>query len=240
MKSAKQKLIVISGPTGSGKTELALKLAKKYKGYIINADSRTVYAGMDIGTAKATKTQRRLVKHYLIDIKTPRQKFTVGEFKRRAEHVIKTSKGIPFIVGGTGLYISALIENWQLGNGRGAKHKGTAKYDVLLLVLNPPRQKHFSKLNQRVLTLWQHGLVAETKRLRKKYSFSLPAFTGIGYREVAAYVDGTLTKARAIEKIQANTRQYAKRQWTWWRARKNVHWITNQRQAERLIKRFLK
>lgn len=235
-----QKIMVISGPTGSGKTKLALKLAKKYKGYIINADSRTVYHGMDIGTTKPSKAEQRHVKHYLLDVKTPNQRFTVGDFKRQAEKIIKTKKGLPFIVGGTGLYISALIENWQLGSGRGAKHKGKPKYEALVLVLNPARQKLYQTLNRRVLTLWQRGLVSETKKLQKKYNFSLPAFTGIGYREVAAYLNGNTTKAEAIEKIQINTRRYAKRQWTWWRHRPGVHWITTQGQAEKLIKNFLK
>lgn len=234
-----QKLIVISGPTGSGKTELALRLAKKYKGYIINADSRTVYKGMDIGTTKPTKAERRRVKHFLIDIKTPNQRFTVGDFKKHAEKIIKTKKGLPFIVGGTGLYITALIENWQLGDGRGATTKGKPKYEVLVLVLNPPRQKLFKTLNRRVETIWRRGLVAETKRLRKKYKFSLTAFTGIGYREVAAYLNGDLTKTQAVERIRINTRRYAKRQWTWWRHRPGVNWIATQAQAEKAIKTFL-
>lgn len=247
-----QKLIVVSGPTGSGKTALALKLAKKYGGYIINADSRTIYKDLDVGTAKPTKAQQRRVKHYLLDIIPPEQHFTVGDFKRRAEGIINARKGLPFIVGGTGLYITALVENWHLGRRRGsgtsptttsptaiAPTKGPAKYDALVLVLNPPRRQVYQKLNQRVKNLWRRGLVVETKRLREQYDFSLPAFTGIGYREVAAYLDGKLSKAQAIATIQTNTRRYAKRQLTWWRHRPGVQWVTTQRQTEKLIRQFL-
>ncbi|MFC1662910.1 tRNA (adenosine(37)-N6)-dimethylallyltransferase [Patescibacteria group bacterium] len=230
------KLIVISGPTASGKTRLALALAKKYDGYIINADSRTIYKGLDLATAKPTKTEQKQVKHYLIDIIRPDQRYTVVDFKRQAEKIINTKKGLPFIVGGTGLYISALTENWQFDK----QTIGPAKYESLVLVLNPSRSKLYQQINKRVINIWQKGLVAETKKLQKKYKFSLPPFTGIGYREVAAYLDGQLTKDQAIAKIQINTRRYAKRQWTWWRARKNVNWIKTRKEAEQLIRDFNK
>ncbi|MFH0951859.1 MAG: tRNA (adenosine(37)-N6)-dimethylallyltransferase MiaA [Patescibacteria group bacterium] len=230
------KIIVISGPTGSGKTELSLALANKYGGFIINADSRTIYKELDIATAKPTKAQQKKIKHYLIDIKKPDNKFTVFDFKQAADRLIKTHKNLPFIVGGAGLYITSLIENWRLGT----RQKSKAKYEVLLLVLNPPRDQLYQRINKRVEKMWRTGLIAETKRLRKKYNFNQHAFTGIGYREVAKYLSGTLTKQQAIQEMQKQSRHYAKRQLTWWRSRDNVYWITSRKQAEKLLEIFIK
>ena len=113
-KNKLQKLIVILGPTGSGKTELAIKLAKKFNGEIISADSRQIYKGMDIGTGKATKKQTQKIPHYLVDIIKPSQKFSAALYKKLAIKAIKDiqKKGkIPFLVGGTGLYIKAVVNN---------------------------------------------------------------------------------------------------------------------------------
>ena len=108
----KPKLIVILGPTASGKSEMALSLAKKFKGEIISADSRQIYKEMDIGTAKLKNNQK--VVHYLIDIKKPNQEFNVALFKKSAIKIIKDiqKRGkMPFLVGGTGLYIKAIVDN---------------------------------------------------------------------------------------------------------------------------------
>ncbi len=112
-----KKLIVILGPTASGKSELAVKLAKKFKGEIVSADSRQVYKGMDIGTAKPTKKEREEILHYLIDIKNPNQIYTVWQYKKEAikaiNKIIKKGKS-PFLVGGTGLYLKSVIENLEI------------------------------------------------------------------------------------------------------------------------------
>jgi len=112
-----KKLIVILGPTASGKSELAVKLAKKFKGEIVSADSRQVYKGMDIGTAKPTKKERKEILHYLIDIKNPNQIYTVWQYKKEAikaiNKIIKKGKS-PFLVGGTGLYLKSVIENLEI------------------------------------------------------------------------------------------------------------------------------
>jgi len=116
MQSAKPKVIVIVGPTASGKTALSLALAKKFNGEIISADSRQIYRGMDLGTAKATPKERKEIKHYLIDIKNPDQDYSVGQFKKDAikatGQILKKGK-LPIVVGGTGLYISALVNNLE-------------------------------------------------------------------------------------------------------------------------------
>jgi tRNA dimethylallyltransferase len=112
-----QKIIVILGPTASGKTHLAIQLAKKFNGEIVSADSRQIYRGLDIGTAKPTKKEMLEVPHHLIDIVTPNKTFTVSQYKNRAIKIItsilKRNK-VPFLVGGTGLYIKAVIDNLDI------------------------------------------------------------------------------------------------------------------------------
>lgn len=112
-----QKVIVIVGPTASGKTELSLVLAKIFNGEIILADSRQIYSGMDIGTAKATKFEINNIPHHLMDIITPNQEYSVGQFKKdaiKAIHKIINSDKLPIVVGGTGLYVSALVNNLEI------------------------------------------------------------------------------------------------------------------------------
>ncbi len=124
MKNRKPKLIVILGPTASGKTGMSLKLAKKFKGEIISTDSRAIYQGMDIGTAKPKGIRSikhsiivRGIPHYLIDVVRPDQEFNVGQFKQKAIKIIKDirrRKKLPFLVGGTGLYISSIVDNLEI------------------------------------------------------------------------------------------------------------------------------
>ena len=108
----KQKIIVIVGPTASGKSDLSIRLAKRLEGEIISADSRQVYRGMDIGTGKVTKKGQKTVSHHLIDVANPNKQFTVNDFKKLAEKEINdiSKRGrLPIVVGGTGLYIDALV-----------------------------------------------------------------------------------------------------------------------------------
>ncbi|TSC74914.1 MAG: tRNA dimethylallyltransferase [Parcubacteria group bacterium Gr01-1014_30] len=109
-----KKLVVVLGPTASGKTELALKLAKRFRGEVVSADSRQIYRGMNIGTAKPKKAEGEAVKHHLVDIKNPNQLYTVWQYKRDAVKKINeilTRGKTPLLVGGTGLYIKAVIDN---------------------------------------------------------------------------------------------------------------------------------
>jgi tRNA dimethylallyltransferase len=111
-------LIVIAGPTASGKTSLAIKLAEQYGGEIICADSRTIYAGMDIGTAKPTMQERGRVPHWGLDIVVPGERYTAADFKQYAEQKIEEVRArgnIPFLVGGTGLYVDAVVFDYQFG-----------------------------------------------------------------------------------------------------------------------------
>jgi tRNA dimethylallyltransferase len=157
----KQKLIVILGPTASGKTDLSIKLAKKFNGEVVSADSRQVYKGMDIGTGKVTKTEMQGVPHYLLDVASPRKKFTVVQYKKFAqkaiEKILKKGK-IPILCGGTGFYIQAVIDNlsfppvkpdWKLRKKLEAKSA-----QELFNALNkkdPERAKSIDKNNKRRL-----------------------------------------------------------------------------------------
>lgn len=119
MNRSEPPLIVIVGPTASGKTSLAIKLAKQFGGEIICADSRTVYLGMDIGTAKPTLDEQSSVPHWGLDLVNPGERFTVADFKQYTDQKIAEIRGrghIPFLVGGTGLYIDAVVYDFNLGS----------------------------------------------------------------------------------------------------------------------------
>lgn len=123
-------LVVITGPTASGKTSLAMEVAKLFNGEIICADSRTIYKGMDIGTAKPTKKEQAAIPHHIIDVVEPNQSFTVADFKELALKAIDdiTKRGkLPIMVGGTGLYIDSVIFDYQFGPAGDAKKKSCAK-----------------------------------------------------------------------------------------------------------------
>lgn len=130
----KPKLVVIVGPTASGKTALAIKLAKQFKGEIVSADSRQIYRGMNIGTAKASPKERKQVKHHLLDLKNPNQTFSLAQYQKIAFQTIQSivkKKHLPFLVGGTGLYINSVVYNWQIPKVK-ANHSLRAKLEFLV------------------------------------------------------------------------------------------------------------
>lgn len=135
-------LIVITGPTASGKSALALELAERYNGEIICADSRTVYKGMDIGTAKPSIADRQRAPHYLLDLVEPDQRFTAADFQRLARESIADIRArgkVPFVVGGTGLYIDGLILDYEFGDDVEVelrKKREKMSSDELLMQLN--------------------------------------------------------------------------------------------------------
>lgn len=290
-----RKLIVILGPTASGKTELAIKLAKKFNGEIVSADSRQIYKEMNIGTAKPTKKERKEVVHHLIDIIRPNEDFSVALYKKLASEKIKEvqkRKKLPFLVGGTGLYISAIVDNldfprvppnkelrkklekksldellkiYKKLDPEGAKYidknnkrrliraieacKATGKsfwkmrkkkkplFDILEIGIK--RDNLEKKLERRTKEMIKKGLEKEAKRLFKKYG-DIPSLETIGYQEWKEYFQGKIKKEEVIQKIILHTRQYAKRQMTWFKKDKRIHWIKNIKEAEKLVKEFLK
>ena len=301
------KLIVILGPTASGKTNVALKAAKKFNGEIISADSRQIYKGMNIGTAKPPRSQKSKVKsqkyivddipHYLINMVYPNEDFNVAIFKKSANKIIKDIQKrnkLPFLVGGTGLYIKAVVDNIQFPkiksqvklrkelekksieklfkiykklDPKGAKiidkknkrrliraievskitkkpfseqrKKGKPLFSVLKIGIKIEKDELKKKIKKRVKKMIKSGLEKEVKNLIKKYNWETPALQTIGYYEWKEYFNKKISKKELEEKIIKNTQDYAKRQITWVNKDKEIVWVKNYREAEKLINKFL-
>lgn len=301
MKKILLKIIVIVGPTASGKTALSLSLAKKLHGEIINADSRQVYKGMNIGTAKPPRDGKHNdyfvdgVRHHLLDIVSPDEEFTLAHYKKVAVAAIKEilkRKKLPVVVGGTGLYVWALVDNLDipevapdlslraelektplselveklkkadpeaagrvdlknprrviralevaLSSGSFKPKKSPPIFNALQIGLNPLREELNRRISQRVEAQIEDGLVEEVKTLAKKYPWTLPAMSGIGYKQIGYYLRGQMSLPEAIELTKRDTRRYAKRQGTWFRRDKRIKWVNKITEAEKLIKKFLK
>ncbi|MDD5567004.1 MAG: tRNA (adenosine(37)-N6)-dimethylallyltransferase MiaA [Patescibacteria group bacterium] len=294
----KQKIVVILGPTASGKSALALKLARKFQGAIISADSRQLYQGLNIGTAKPTRREMNLVPHFLIDRVKPNKEYTAANFKDDALSILKKlndKKITPFVVGGAGLYISMIVNGLNIPaikpnhtfrkilenksvkqlavllkrlapkTARSIDHnnkrrliraieiakttgqepidlqkKVSLPFEILQIGMKIDRAKLYQRINQRVDSMIRAGLIAEARQLAKKYSWKLPALSGIGYKQIGQYLRGEISKEKAIELIKRDTRHYAKRQITWFKRDKNIRWINSSRIAENLVNRFLK
>lgn len=277
------KVIAIVGATASGKTAYAVELAQKIDGEIISADSRYVYKGLDIGTAKPSIDERKGIPHYMIDIVEPDFNYSVGLYAKQAKECIKDvlSRGkTPIVAGGTGLYIRVLLENYDLPNiepdyklrdelaklsfdelydilygldkesaesverndkkkliryievvkltglplskARGKKDED--EFDIEWIGLNFPREELYERINKRVDLMIDEGLIDETKNLLSKYGRIPNIVDTIGYREIIAYLDGDISLERAKELLKQNTRNYAKRQLTWFRKNENIKW----------------
>jgi tRNA dimethylallyltransferase len=149
----KDKVIVVVGPTASGKSALAVKLAKQFEGEIVSADSRQIYKGMDIGTGKITKKEMEGIKHYLIDVVTPKANFTLTNFKDMAEKKIQKilDKGkVPIITGGTGLYVAALVDNWQIPRVEPDEENRKILEEMSLKKMQEYLKKHDPKTYQKI------------------------------------------------------------------------------------------
>jgi tRNA dimethylallyltransferase len=291
------KLIVILGPTASGKSKLAIKLSKKFNGEIINADSRQVYKGMDIGTAKPTKKERKGIPHYLLDVASPKRKFTVAQYRKlalRAIEKIQKKGKIPFLVGGTWFYIRAIVDglvipevppDWKLRKKLEKKSprelykilkkldperaktiekenkrrliraieicKKIGKvpplkfeplpYPVLILGIKIDKKKLMERIKKRFFEWLKKGLIAEVKKLRKMgLSFKRIEEFGMHYREVAKYLQGKISKEEMIENSIREIQNYAKKQMNWFKRDKRVNWVLNYKEAEILVKEYLK
>ncbi|RJQ33337.1 tRNA (N6-isopentenyl adenosine(37)-C2)-methylthiotransferase MiaB [Candidatus Parcubacteria bacterium] len=242
---AKDKIIVVLGPTAAGKSALAVKLAQEFKGEIISADSRQIYKGLDIASNKITKKEMAGIPHHLLDITTPDKEYNLYHWQQAAfatiEKILAKNK-VPIIAGGTGLYISSIIQNYDLHPQE--PQIRDCPYDFIIFGLSPDRAKLYQKINQRVEKMISDGSVAETKKIYRKFkNKKLPALTGIGYREIIEYLDNKISIAEAIDKIKQNTRHYAKRQMTWFRRMERqgikIHWNQSWAQSKKIIKQFL-
>lgn len=231
--SSQEKLVVILGATSTGKSSLALTLAEKFDTEIISADSMAVYKNFNVGTAKPSQAELERVPHHLINILDAEEKFSVGEFVRRAQPIITelNLRGkIPIIAGGTGLYIQALVEGYELGAGKSLishyKQTGELIYAAQVFGLTSDREELYDRINRRTEKMFAEGLIDEVKNLLASgIGPNAQAMLGIGYKETVEYLQGGATLEETISKIAQATRNFAKRQLTWYRRMKYIKWL---------------
>ena len=232
-------VIVILGPTGSGKTSISIKLAKALNGEIISADSRAIYKGMDIGTAKPTKTEMQGIPHWGIDLVEPNQRFTVADWKEYTEAKLKDIKArgkVPIIVGGTGLYIDALIYDYKFKGPTGAKigdfeqkscsDRTEIKGDYLLVGIKWDAPELRARLRARLDQMFCDDLYKETKNLVQKYGWDCGAMKSDIYEYAWKYINGELSLEEAKEKCFYEDWHLAKRQLTWFKRNPAINWLS--------------
>jgi len=291
------KLIVILGPTASGKTDLSIKLARKFNSEIISADSRQVYKGMDIGSGKVSRKEMGRIPHYLLDVANPKTRFSVAQYKKLALRAVKNiqkNDKIPILIGGTGFYIQSIVDgivipevkpDWKLRaklekltteqmfarlknlDPRRAdfidRHNprrlvraleiiiktGSAvptpsvnknlKFDILQIGINKSQDELKKLIYKRLIKRLENGaMINEIKKLRKSLSWKRLEEFGLEYRFVAQYLQGKLAYQEMVSLLQKATEHYAKRQMTWFKRDKRIHWIKNYKEAEKLVKQF--
>lgn len=242
----KPKIVVILGPTASGKSDLAVKIAKQYNGEIISSDSRQIYKAMNIASNKITKEEMQAVPHHMLSIIKPDQNYSLYDWQKNTFKIMdrlhKKNK-LPIIAGGTGLYICSILQNYDLDPAE--PNLRECPYDFIIFGISPDREKLYDKINNRVNRMLDDGSIQEVKKIYKKYpDKKLNSLSGIGYREIIEYLDGKISLDEAIDKIKQNTRHYAKRQMTWFRRMEkqglDIHWKKNITEIKKLLKEFLK
>lgn len=240
---ATRPLVVIVGETASGKSKLAIDLAKRFNGEIICADSRTVYKGLDIGTAKPSATEQGKIKHHLLDIVTPNQPFNVAQFKKLAEEAISdiSSRGkLPIMVGGTGLYVDSVLFDYKFSlqeserdplNPRHLKDapesRNNIRNNTLVIGLSIDRENLKERIKIRVANMTKKGLANEVKKLSEKYGWDAPGLQTIGYKEFRNKLENNELLTQVTAEIERNTSLYAKRQRTWFRRNNSIHWFSD-------------
>jgi tRNA dimethylallyltransferase len=284
-------LVVILGPTASGKTALAVRVAQQFGGEVLACDSTQVYRGFDIGTAKPTAAERGGIPHHLMDLAEPADIFTAGEYRRRAVVLLDDLRRrgrLPVLTAGTGLYLRALLEGLAdaperseelrarlvataARHGHAHLHRLLRRLDppsaarispndtqkliraveICLMAgrplsevhhagreplkgylpikigVHPPRELLHERIGHRVHRMLERGWLAEVAALVERGTpVSAKPFEFIGYRELRAHLQGQKSLEEAVQAITVATRQYAKRQMTWFRKEPGVTWIS--------------
>ncbi|MDG2064004.1 MAG: tRNA (adenosine(37)-N6)-dimethylallyltransferase MiaA [SAR324 cluster bacterium] len=281
-------IVVVAGPTASGKSDLALRLAQEFDGELICSDSMQVYRQFDIGTAKPTLSEQKLIPHHQLDLIDPDGNYSAGKYERDTSIIIQQiqQRGhLPILVGGTGLYYRALMygisnipkipeklrqELFSLQEEHGTsycweqlqKHDpqtakrlhpndtsrimrslevvlatGTsiadfqlqqpfaeARYPVLAIAYEWERSVLYERINQRTRKMLKSGWIEEVEMLLESYPPELKPLQAIGYREIVEHLQNKLKQEALVKKIQLRTRQYAKRQMTWFRREAKIAW----------------
>lgn len=280
----KQKIIAITGPSSSGKTKLAIEVAKALNGEIISVDSRQIYKELDIGSAKPTLEEREGIPHHLMDIIDVNQEYTVADFcddaKAKIKEIIEKGK-TPILAGGTGLYFRVLLQDFDLPrvapnkelreeleklsseelykqlleldydiaqkihfNNKvkiiralevcktlgipmsKAQKKKESEYDVHWYGLNSGNRDFlYNRINKRVDIMLEQGLLKEVANLFEKYGENKILLGTIGYQEFYPFFKGQVDLETATELLKQNTRRYAKRQISWFKANSDIHWF---------------
>lgn len=285
----KQNICIIAGPTSVGKSDISIKVAESLFGEIISADSAQVYRYMDIGTAKLKEDEMQGIKHYMLDEVYPDEKFSTAVFRDKAlvyiDEISRKGK-LPIVVGGTGLYIKSLLDNFiftgsdekyrkelsdlALEYGKEYVHgllkpidpasynklhpndlkriiralevyrqtgkpityfqdesqKKPNRFNLAYVCLNMDRERIYSRINERVDIMVANGLIKEVESLLDMgYDRNLTSLQALGYKEIISYLMGEIGIEVAIDLLKKNTRNYAKRQLTWFKGDKRVFWI---------------
>ena len=276
-----QQVLIIVGPTASGKSALGVELARHFGGEIVSADSRQVYRGLDIGTGKVTMREMKGVPHHLLDVASPKSRFTAHRFRELAERAIRGigARGkLPIVVGGTGFYVDILLGRGQLPDvppdpefrknleslstdelflklcttdARRAetidKHnrprliraleianvlgsvpepaEKTPPYDALWIGTVVPKDVLEQKIRVRLAARLRRGMIREAIRLHDQgLSFRRMEELGLEYRHLARFLTGTVSREEMEQNLARDILHYAKRQLTYWRRNKEIHW----------------
>ncbi len=289
MSAAKPKVAVLVGPTAAGKTAVAVQLALKLGAEIVNADSLQVYRELDIGTAKPSPAERALVPHHLLDLVAPDEHYDAARYLADGRAVVAElgRRGVPpLVVGGTGLYLKALLgglfpdggkypevrrrlQEELAAQGLEALYRRLARldpdtagrlapgdtyrilralevvegsgtpisilraghrfadrpYETLKIGLALPRPELYARIDARVEAMLAQGWLAEVRGLLSRYPSHLKPLQALGYRQLIAHLHGEVSLAEAVARIKTETRRYAKRQLTWFRADPEVRWL---------------
>lgn len=287
-----KKVLVVAGPTASGKTALSIKLAKHFKGEIISGDSQQVYKELSIGTAKITEEEKDSIKHYGLDLISYTENYSVKDFQTLARNSIdeiSQNDKLPIIAGGTGFYLKACLYDYEFKNELEEDNpfdelsneeiynrlkeidpqsldkihlnnrkrlvralniglKGQTKseresiqrhepiYDIFLIVMDLPKPMLDQRIEKRLDTMFETGLKEEVMTyFSEPESWEYQSFQGIGYKEWKDYLLNTISLEEVKEKIVISTRQYAKRQLTWFRHQFKAYWYKPSVENEKLL-----
>lgn len=293
----KPKIIAVVGPTASGKSDLAVLLAKQFHGEVVSADSRQVYRGMDIGTGKITTREMRGIPHHMLDVASPKHIYSVAEYKIAADNCIAAmlKRGeVPILCGGTGFYVDAVTQGLILPEvkpdyvlrkklslmsseklfamllkldsrraleidaknpprliraieiaktlGNVPPMKKDAPYETLFIGIDTPNETLRERIKKRLKKRITQGMLREAKQLHDKgLSWKRMEEIGLEYRYLSRYLREKLSKEEMLTQLEQEIMNYAKRQYTWFRRNKNIHWISlgDAKKVEKIIEGFL-